>query len=344
MHFYTILIFLAATLFLALLRSIRRLCIVEAAERSGADLLMDGENVGWSSTVIAVLRGRISIGLSQELDTDVSITWLAYRAADTSHTPLTEDWEEVRDIALSSTRQLLECRDPDEDTPLRLFIRSVVLSTLLRLFFRLPTTSANTEEVMWIADKARWTNGRHQISPELSRLLKSSQNPSGVIALLSTIERVTLAAICTLETGDEKLRFLRRAGTHLRDPNSPQPGVIRLVEKVKKCNPPVQSVHGGVLLGSFPLCGTSEVDFFVPVDLIPPSPCIIGSDGACYSWLHKAGLPGRPECGGEEWLIQTTAIILSSIETEMRRSHLTIDGDEHKPEEWEEWTVRRLRV
>lgn len=348
MYFHVILLFLAVIIFLALLRGGHRLCLLEAINRSGADLLMDGEDVGFSSIIIAVLHGSIGIRLRQELDTDISITWKEFRSADTSHPPLTEDWEAVRDAALSSTRQLLGCRDPDEETPLDFFIQSVVLSTLLHLFFGLPATPANTEEVTWIVGKTWRTDDCHQdsmLSPELFQLLKSSQNPSGVFALLSTARRLILAAACTLEFRDDKIRFLRRAATLLCHPISPEPGVTRLVEKTKNTNPPVQLVHGVFRLGSFPFCGIdSEVGFLVPADLLPPSACILGPNGGCISWLHKAALPGQPGCGGEQWLIHTTTIILSAIEMEIRRARLTIDENEHGSEAWEEWILRRLRV
>jgi len=84
--------------------------------------------------------------------------------------------------------------------------------------------------------------------------------------------------------------------------------------------------------------------FFVPVDLLPPTTCILGSDGGCVSWVHKAGLPGQPGCDGEQWLIHVTTIILSAIETEIRQGYLTIDGNERGSEEWEEWILRKLRV
>jgi hypothetical protein len=343
-YFCVFVLFLTIILFLALLRSNHHICLVEAVNGSGADLLMDGENIRLFSAMVAVLRGGIGIHLCQELDPDVSITWTEYQSGDTSHPPLTEDWEDVAEAALSSTRRLLECRDPDEETPLCVFIQSVVLSTLLQLFFGLPTTPTNTEEVIWIAGKTQRADSRHRNPRELSRLLKSSQNPSGVLTLLFAIRGIVLAGVCTLESGDEKLRFLRRAETLLRHPNTPDPCITRLVEKVKGCNPPVQLVHGGVLLESFPFCGTNEVEFFIPVDLLPPSACILGSGEGCASWLHKSALPSRPDCGGEQWLVQATAIILSAIETEMRRSHLTIDGYERGSESWEDWTLRRLRV
>lgn len=347
--YFAILLFLVAIISLTLLRSTHHLCLLEAVNRSGADLLTDNGNISFSNIIVAVLRGTVGIRLCQpELDTNVSISWKEYQFANTSHPPLDEDWEAVRDAALSSTKQQLLCRNPDEETPLHLFIQSVVLSTFLRLFFSLPTTPANTEDVKWIASETqRRTDDRHRdfmLSPELSRLIKSSQNPSGVLALLSTARRLVLATVCTLESRGGKITFLRRAATLLRHPISPEPDVTRIVERAKKSNPPVQLVRGGIPFGPFPFCGTHEVDFLIPIDLLPPSACIMGPDGGCVSWLHKAALPGLPECSGERWLIRVTAVILSAIETEVRRAQLSIDQGEHEPEAWEGWILRRLRV
>lgn len=343
-----ILLFIVGVLFLALLRSMHRLCVLEAIDRSGAGILMDEEGVRFSNLIIAVLRRSIGIRFCQEFDTDISITSKEYLSANASHPPLIEDWEAVRDAALSSTQQHLCCRDPDEETPLHLFIQSVILSTFLRLFFNLPTTVANTQDVMWISSETLRADDRCResvLSPDLFRLVKSSQNPSGVLALLSATKRVTLATVCTVESGSEKIPHLRRAQSLLRDPISPEPGVTRLVEKIKKSNPPVQVVQGGLALGPSPFYGTHEVDFVVPIDLLLPPTCITGSDGGCVSWLHKAALAGQQDCKGEEWFIKTTAIILSAIETEIRRGYLTIDGDKYGSDAvWEGWILRRLRV
>lgn len=345
MYTYMILLCLFILL-LVMMRRIYHLCL-EAVNRSGADLLMDNENISFSSVIIALLRGEIGIRFYQELDADISITWKAYQSASTSHPPLTEDWKAVTEAALSSTRQLLQCRDPDEVTPLHVFIHSVVLSTFLYLFFHLPITPMNTEVVMWIASKT-WRTDDHQqdtmLFPELSRLIKSSQNPSGVFALLSTTRRLLLATACTLESRGKKIHFLRRAETLLRDPISPEPGVTRLVERAMRSNPPVQFVRGGFPLGPFAFYGTNEMEILIPIDLVSGSACILGSDGGCISWLHKAALPSKTECGGEQWLVRTATIILSAIETELRQACLIIDENERGSEEWEEWIVRRLRV
>lgn len=332
-YFYVIpLSLLIAILFLVLLRGVHHLCLLEAFNRSGSDLLMDGEKIGFSNMIIAVLRGNVGIRLYQELDPNISMTWKEYQWANTSHPPLTDDWEAVTDAALSSTKQILHSRGPDEETPLHSFIQSVVLSTFLRIFFSLPTTPANTEEVRWIAGK---TCQESTMSPELSRLVKSSRNPSGVFAPLSTTRRLILAAICNLESGNGKIPFLRQAGTLLRHPISPEPVVTRLVEKVRNSHPPVQLVRGDLPWGP---------GFLIPVELLPPTACILGPDGGCTSWLHKAALPGQPECSGRKWLVHTTTIILSAIETEIRRGYLTIDGSESGWENWEDWVLRRLRV
>lgn len=349
MHSYITMLFLVGILFIALSRNIHRLCILEAINKSGADILMDGENIGFFNIIVAVFQGSVAVRFCQDLDPNVSITRNEYRSANACHPPLTEDWEVVANAALSSTKQLLDCRDPDEETSLNFFIQTVVFSTYLHLFFSLQTTPTNTADVMWIAGKVWRTDDRHQDSRipfrELSRLVKSSQNPSGVLALLSTTRRLTLATVCTIESRNGKIPLLRRAETLLRHPGFPDPDVTRVVENANKCNPPVQSVHGGLRLGSFPFFGTDQMEFVIPIDLLPPSACIRGSDGRCVSWLHRAALSSQPGCNNERWLIRITTIILSAIETEIRRAHLTIDGNENESEAiWEDWTLRKLRV
>jgi len=158
------------------------------------------------------------------------------------------------------------------------------------------------------------------------------------------MQRIILAAVCLLEARGENTRFLRWAGTLLRHPASPELDVTRLVKNTKRSHPPFQSIHGILPLRFPPLRWTYNINFIVPVDSIPPSVCIPCPDGTCLSWLHKAGLPGQPECGSDEWLIRATAIILSAVEAEIRNACFTVDADGHDPEAWEDWVLRRLRV
>ena len=237
---------------------------------------------------------------------------------------------------------------PDEGTHLYTFIQSIALSTFLHLFFRLPITSTNIEEVIWITSNT-WRmddTWKQPVGnpPELCRLVKPSPNPSGVLALLLATQRLILAAICILEGRGENLRFLRQAETILHHPASPDSAVTRLVEGVTRTHPPFQSVHGGLSLSYPPLRWTCRMNFFIPVDLLPPSACMLGPDGACVSWLHKAGIPAQPACGSDTWLVHAVTIILSAIEMEIRRANLTVDGDRCDSEAWEEWILRRLKV
>jgi hypothetical protein len=347
MLFYVILFFLSAVSTLALLNKFHIHFILEITDRSSATLLLDGGNVGLSDIVTAIFWGRINVRFCQEIDTDTSIPCQVYESANTPHPldPPIQDWEEVKNAALSSTREMIRhCSGSGEDTPLSLFIQSIILSTLLHLFFQLAITPTNIEEVVWVVGKT-WQVEEFVRDPlELCHLIEPSSNPSGIFALLSAIQRLVLAAICTVARRGENTRFLRQAETLLQDPTSPEPDVIRLVEKIKQSHPPVQSVHGRFSLGCLPLRRTYDVGFFIPADSFPLSICIPGPGGVCISWLHKAALPGQPACGGGTWLIHTTAIILSVIETEIRKANLTIDGDAHDPEAWEDWILRRSRV
>jgi hypothetical protein len=336
-----------------LLSNIHSLLILEAVDNSGAAILLGG-NIRCSDLITATVHGRIRVRFYQEVDTDLSLPCQAYESADSPHSPdpLTQDWREVADAALSATREVIKhfkrVRGTDEETPLYLFIQSVTMSTILHLFFQLPTTSTNIEDVVWIVGDASRADGCRQEpigNPhDLYRLIKPSPNPTGMFALLSTMQRLILAAICTLEHRGENIQFIRRAGTLLRNPTAPDPDVTRLVEGVMKSHPPVQSVHGRLSLGCLPPRWTCSMDFLIPVDSLPPPACILGPDGVCLSWLHRAALPGPPACSSDKWLVRATSIILSAIETEIRTAQLTVDGDGHDPEAWEEYVLRRLRV
>jgi hypothetical protein len=354
MLFYVILSLLFSISMLVLLNRFGALFSLEATDSSTATLLLDGGNVRFFDVVTALFRGGIILRFHQGIDTDISIPCQAYGLANASHPPhpLTQDWEGVADAALSSTREAIkhfkQGSGSGDDTQLHLFIQTIILSTFLRLFFRLTTTPTNVEDVVWIVSKTWEAEDCWQAfvrnPSELYRLVKPSPNPFGIFALLSAAQQLTLAAACILECRGESFRFIRQAGTLLQHPNLPQPDVIQLVEKVNQSNPPIQSVHGRLSLGYLPLHRICGLDFFIPVSALPPSACILGPDGACISWLHKAALPSRSACGGGAWLIRATAIILSAIETEIRNAGLTIDGGDRDQEAWEEWVIRRLRV
>jgi len=349
MLFYAIILFLFFTAILALRGNRRNLFILEGTEKSGATLLVDGGNAGLLEITSAIIRGQIRLRLYREMDANLSIHRHAYKLADTTHppTPLIQDWEEVKEAALSSTREAVQrfkrCSSSDMNMNLGLFIQSVVLSTLLHLFFQLPITSTSIEDVVWIVDKT-WRTEESLNPHELRRMTKPSPNPSGVFALFLAMQRTILAGVCTLECRRDHIRFLRQAKTHLNDPTSPEPNVIRLVEKTKESHPPIQSVHGRLSIGPLPLDWTFNLDFFIPVDSLPHSGCIPGPDGVCEAWLHKIPLPGQSTCEGDIWFTRASAIILSAIETEIRWAGLVVDRDECDPEEWEEWVLRRLRV
>lgn len=349
-----ILLLLFVVSIFALLNNFHKLFILEAIDSAGAALLLDGRNLRFSDLVTATLHRRIKIRFYEEVDSNLSLPSQAYESADSSHSPdpVTQDWGEVTDAALSATREAIRhfkrVHDSNEDGRLYMFIQSVTLSTVLRLFFQLPTTPTNIEDVVWIVSNTWRTDGCWQ-EPigdphNLHRLVKPSPNPSGMFPLLSTIQRLILGTICILEHRGENLQFIRRAGTLLRHPTVPDPDVTRLVEGVKQSHPPIQSVHGRLLLRSLPLPLAYGINFFIPVDSLPPSACVLSPDGVCLSWLHKAALPNSPTCGGDKWLVRTTTIILSAIETEVRNAHLTVDRDKCDPEAWEEWVLRRLRV
>lgn len=139
-----------------------------------------------------------------------------------------------------------------------------------------------------------------------------------------------------VEYKGKNISLLQQAGLLLRDPAYLNPDVARLVGKAKKSEPPIQSIYGKLPIGSIP--------FFIPLDLLPSSACILAADGSCASWLHKAGFPGQTECGGGEWLVHATMIILSAIQTEVRKANLIVDWDDRDPEAWEDWDIRRLQV
>ena len=351
--FIYVLSLLFAILLLSLARNLHRFCLLEATDSCGAKLLMDCPgNIGLSNILIALLRGNIRTRLFQEVDPDISITQKECQSANISHPTnlLAEDWQTVANAALSSARQMIQHFEDNGSaggTPLPLFIRSVIMATLLHLFFGIPTTPANIEDVVWIIGEPQRADAfqPYSMPQELFRLVKPSPDPSGIFPLLSTIQRLVLAAICTMECKGEKIHFLRQAGALLNHPISPEPDITKLVEEVRRSNPPIQLIRGRYPLGPFPFCGTFNIDFFIPVEILPPSACILSPDGSCTSWLHKAAVPGQPACGSEKWLTHATAIILSAVETEIRQACLTIDGDTHGPDSaWEDWVLRRLRV
>ena len=354
MLFYLILLLFFAVLIVTLSKRPHHLFTLEATDNSGATLILGGKNVGLFDAITAAFRGGIKAHLHREMDTNISIPHMAYRLANTSHPPLTQDWEETATAALSSTRELIEyfkrSTGPDEAIHLYPFIQSITLLTFLRLFFRLPITFTNIQEVLWIVGGSPQTDGCCQEfvgdPVDLRHLIKSSPNPCGVLAVLSATQRLVLSALCLLERQRDNIHFIRQAKVLLQHPASSGSEVIQLVQGTLESHPPVQSVCGGIRLslGHLPLHHTYGVDSFIPIDALPLSSCIMGPDGACISWLHKAALPGQPGCGGRAWLIRATAIILSAVETGIRQANLTIDGDNHDPEAWEEWDLRRLRV
>lgn len=352
MLFYPILFLLFV---LVIVLSFRHLFVLEATDRFGAALILEGKNVGLSDAVAAAFRGGIRAHPRREIDTDISISHMEYMVADAAHPPLAQDWGETAAAALSSTRELVEyfkgSTGPDEVIRLDRFTRCVTLLTFLRLFFRLPITHAGgVQEVVWIIGKSWQMDGcwKDFIKDPvgLRHLVKSSPNPSGVLAVLSATQRLVLSALCLLEHRRDNIQTIRQAKALLQYPSSSGSAVVQLVEKTLQSYPPVQSVNGGVRfsLGRLPLHRTHGVDFFIPVDTLPPSDCFVGPDGTCISWLHKAALPGQSGCDGRAWLVRTAAIILSAVKTEIRQANLTIDGDGHDPEAWEEWILRRSRV
>lgn len=355
MLFSLILLLLFLVSAFALLRNIHKIFMVEAIDNVGATLLLDSSNLRFSNIASATLRRRIKFRFYKEVDSNLSIPCQAYEySANSSHTPdpLTQDWEEVTGAALSATRKAIQhfenARGSDEDTNLYLFIQSVTMSTILRLFFQLPTTSTNIEDVIWIASNTWRTDGCWQESTgslhDLYRLVRPSPNPSGVFSLLSSIQRLILGTICTLEHRGGNIQHIRRAATLLHHPTAPDPDAIRLVEGIKGSHPPIQSVYGRLSPRCLPLRWASGMNFFIPVDSLPHSTCRLNPDGVCLSWLHKAALPGPPACGGDKWLVRATTIILAAIETEIREAQLTVDGDDRDPEAWEEWVLRKLRI
>jgi len=355
MLFSLVLLLLFLVSVFALLRNIHKIFMVEAIDNVGATLLLDSSNLSFSDITVATFRRRIKLQFYKEVDSNLSIPCQAYEyGANSSHTPdpLTQDWDEVTGAALSATRKAIQhfkgARGSNEDTPLYLFIQSITMSTILRLFFQLPTTPTNIEDVVWIVSNTWRADGCWQEPTgslhDLHRLVRPSPNPSAMFVLLSTIQRLILGAICTLEHRRGDIQFIRRAKTLLRHPTAPDQDAIRLVRGVKGSHPPIQSVHGRFSPRCLPLRWACGMDFFIPVDSLPPSACRLSPDGVCLSWLHKAALPGPPACGGDEWLVRTTTIILAAIETEIRDAQLTVDRGDHDPEAWEEWVLRRLRV
>lgn len=348
------LFYVALSLFfpISMLVLLSKFCSLEATDDSGAALLLDGGSVGISQTITAVLYGKIKIHFSQGADTSISIPSDVYRTANACHPPLAQDWGEAVDAAISSTKQAIQqlkhSTGPDEDTHLYPFIKCITLMTFLHLFIRVPITPTNVQEVTWIVEKSWQTGGCCQDiiedPAELHRLLKSSPNPSGILPLLVATQRLVLSGVCLLEHQKGTITFLRQARVLLENPTSSGSEVTRRIEKLIQSHPPVQSIHGKVSLGRLPFHRTYNVDFFIPIEALPQSVCLVGPDGACASWIHKATLPGQPACNGRAWLTHATAIILSAIETEIRQAGLTIDKDEHDPNAWEDWVLRRLRV
>lgn len=348
MLLYPALLLFFAILMLALLGKFSTL---EATDGSGATLLLDGRNIRFFNTATAILRGGVRVRLFRGADTNISVPTDMYTLADTCHPPLAQGWRETVDAALSATKAAVQhfkrSGGPNEVIHLYSFIQWITTLTFLHLFFQLPITPTNTQEVAWIIGKSWQTGGCcHDFiedPAELRSLLKSSSNPSGVLALLSATQRLVLSAVCLLERRRDNIGFLRQARVLLGDPAS-SGSVTRLVEKTIRSHPPVQSIHGKLSLGWLPLRWTYDVDFFIPIDALPQTTCLMGPDGACASWLHKAALPGQPACDGRAWLTRAAAIILSAIETEIRQAGLTIDEDEHDPDALEGWILRRLRV
>lgn len=341
---FCLLLFLLFISIVALL-NIRRCIILEATDGFDAGLL-DGRDVGFLDAITAAFRGKIKAHIHGEMDSNVSIPHLAYRSANTNHPPLAQAWEETAAAAVSSTRELIDnfkhSTGPDEVLNLDRFIRCVTLLTFLRIFFRLPIDHTKVQEVVWIIGESLQTDGCWKDFVQdplgLCRLVRSPPNPSGVFAVLSTTQRLVLSALCLLEHRRDTIQLIRQARDLLQHPASSGSAVIELVGGTLRSHPPVQSVRGCVRLS------LGYIEFSIPVDILPPSACIIGPDGGCISWLHKAALPSQPECGGREWLIRTAAVILSAVKTEIRQAGLTVDGDEHDPEAWEQWALRRLRV
>ena len=341
-------------LFILSMLLLSRFVLLEAlSDGPGAALILDGGSFGLFNATTAALHGRINLHLYQEVDTNVSIPRKGYTLANACHPPLAQGWRETTEAALAATKAVIQhlrhSTGPDEVMRLNPLIQSITLLTLLRLFFRLPINPMNAQEAVWIIEKSWEMDGCWEDSEfveypaELHRLTKSSPNPSGVLTLLSATHRLVLSAVCLLEHQGDNLRFLRQAALLLQNPSSSGSEVVEFVGKALRSHPPIQSVHGTFPLFRLPSHSTCDVNFFIPVNTLPHSACIIGPDGGCISWLHKA-LPSQPPCGGMTWLIRTTAIILSAIETEIRQARLTIDGEEGAPEAWEEWTVRKMRV
>lgn len=330
-----------------------RFSTLEVTDEPGAALILDSRNIGLFNIMTAILRGGVRVRLFRGIDTNISIPDNLYTLADTCHPPLAQRWGEMADAALSSTRAAIQhfkscSAGPDEVIHLHQFIRWISMLTFLNVFFHLPISPTNTQEVAWIVGKS-WQMRSYcqdfiEAPAELRSLLKSSPNPSGILALLSATQRLVLSAVCLLEHRRDTIGFLRQARVLLENPASSGSEVTRLVEKIIRSHPPVQSIHGALSLEWFPFRWTYDVDFIIPVDTLPQSLCLMGPDGACASWLHKAALPGQPACDGRAWLTHAAAIILSAIETEIRKAGLTIDEDENDPYAWENWVLRRLRV
>ena len=322
MMLLSLVLLLFVVLIFVMLNNLHNLLILEALDTTGAALILDGRNLRFPDLVTAVVRRRIRVRLYEDVDSNVSLPCEAYESADSSHSPDPQDWEKLKDAALSATREVIrqfERVHGSDGAPLYPLIQTVTLSTILHLFFQLSTTSTNIEDVVWIVSNTWRTDGcwKEPIGNfhDLYRLVKPWPNPSGMFAVLSAIQRLILAAICTLEHQEENIQFIRRAGTLLRHPTDSDTYVTRLVEGVKRSNPPIQSVHGRLSLRCLPLPWPCDINFFIPIDSLPPSDCRIGPDGVCLSWLHKAALPGPPACGGDKWLVHATTIILSAVDT-----------------------------
>lgn len=343
--------------FLLFIASIPKLlskfCVLEATERSGVALILDGGNVRFLDIVANILHGGIKARLSREVDTGISVPSNTYRLSNAPHPPLGQDWGEIARAAASSTKEVIQSvedsNDPDKVINLYLFIQCVTLLTFPHLFFLPPTVPTNVQEVARVIGKSWKAGGRQQDliedSAELRRLINSSPNPSGIFILLSAMQRLILSAVCLLEHEKGTIEFLRQARVLLKNPAPPGSEASHFVEEIIRSHPPVQSIHGKLSLGWLPLRWTYDVDFLIPVDVVPQSTCLMGPDGACASCLHKAALPGPPVCSGREWLVHAAAIILSAIQTEIRSARLIVDsGDRRDLEAWEDWVLQRLRV
>jgi len=164
MLFYVMLLFFSVALVLTLLHNLHRLFALEATSRCGGTILLDGSgNVGLSDIVAAIFHSKIKLCFYRGVDANTSIPFQTYKSAKAPHPPVAQDWENFTDAALSSTREVTRNfkhnHDPYDGIRLYTFIQLVGLSTILRIFFHLPVTPTNMEEVVWIVTNAWQTVG-----------------------------------------------------------------------------------------------------------------------------------------------------------------------------------------